>query len=182
MKFPTHSVRSLIFLASITSSRGFGGLTGVAKTSCNHIRSSMAFTRSYAVTNKSPPPFTTWTFDEPCNSMDWNTLHPVELTATEVLDSSSDLILMGVFNKTLTGIAKTTDESPALAGALTKLLELKSFKGKAGMVTPILRVVADGKVSDSSFFFGKKVQLYWFFFGGLITIHLYSNVLHLRDK
>ena len=105
----------------------------------------MAFTRSYAVTT--PTPFTTWTFDKPCDAMDWNALNPIALKASETLEESSDLILMGVYNKTLTGVAKTMDESPAVAGAFTKLLEQKSFKGKAGMVTPTLRVVVEGKVS-----------------------------------
>jgi hypothetical protein len=142
MKFPTHAVRSLIFLASVSSSRGFGVSVGVARSLSN---SRLAFTRSYAVTTSAP--FTTWTFDKPCDAMDWNALNPIALKASETLEESSDLILMGVYNKTLTGVAKTMDESLAVAGAFTKLLEQKSFKGKAGMVTPTLRVVVEGKVS-----------------------------------
>lgn len=139
MKFHTHALRSLALLAGVSSlTRAFS----VGRPS------SAAFLRTvtphFAVTDPNLSPFRTWTFDTPCDSMAWNSLTTATISTTLTLNEESDLILLGVHNKTLTGLAQTIDEQ--LNGAFTELIQKKSFKGKVGNTTPMIQVFTNGKV------------------------------------
>jgi hypothetical protein len=41
--------------------------------------------------------FKTWTFDEACDSMDWNGLHKTELVLGDDEDDESELVIVGVY-------------------------------------------------------------------------------------
>lgn len=106
-------------------------------------------------------PFVSWSFDEPCTTMELSPLCPATLSlGNAFLDNkeNADLIILGVSTPkkeedetkeedndddatpvALEGIAKTIDDS--LDGALTDLLtENKKGFGKVGSMTPTLRV------------------------------------------
>lgn len=118
-------------------------------------------------------PFTTWTFDEPCRTMEFNRIasSSMSLSGDESLIDDSDLIVVGIYGPpkdekeddgdeedtkkdddeptpepTLSGKAKALDEE--LGGAITEALmeNYKEFKhgSGAGKTTPTLRVVSSG--------------------------------------
>ena len=139
MKFHTHTLRSLALLTGVSSlTRAFS----VGRPS------SAAFLRTanphFAVADPNLSPFRTWTFDTPCASMAWNSLPSATISTTLTLNETSDLILLGVHNKTLTGLAKSIDEQ--LQGAFTEMVQKKTFKGKVGNTTPMIQVFVNGKV------------------------------------
>jgi len=169
MKFSSHAVRSLaIVMAAGGSTSSFplathhlafasftnvkrspsqGGTFGVIR-----MPTSKSFSKRLATTqtsdDTSPSSFPTWSYENHCPSMEWNSLHNVTVTTTTNLQTTAtanQLILLGVHNKTLTGMAKTLDDD--LKGALTDLLKLKAFKGKAGMTTPTVRVLKENGVT-----------------------------------
>lgn len=112
-------------------------------------------------------PFTTWTFDNACTSMEMNELASVAFEMTDNVDliDEADLIVVGIQGPpanveedeeskedeiapepTLVGKAKELDE--AFEGALSEVLveNYKAFKNgaKAGATTPSLRLVTAG--------------------------------------
>lgn len=112
-------------------------------------------------------PFTTWTFDNACTSMEMNELASVAFEMTDNVDliDEADLIVVGIqgppanveedeeskeeesaSEPTLVGKAKELDE--AFEGALSEVLveNYKAFKNgaKAGATTPSLRLVTAG--------------------------------------
>lgn len=113
--------------------------------------------------------FSSWTFDKPCTSMEWNELVPASLTvltrASVDTLAGADLVMVGVVAPakeesddddeeeeketpvTLTGVAAELDAS--LEGALTELLaeNSKAFKNgaKAGSTTPTLRMAKSAR-------------------------------------
>jgi hypothetical protein len=121
-------------------------------------------------------PFTTWSFDKPCGTMDWCELVPATMSvstdALSVVDDA-DLVIVGIYAPAgkdddedeedsnddtsedeaapvLTGMAKTLDES--FGGAFTDLMSenAKIFKNgaKAGSTLPTLRLAGpESKVS-----------------------------------
>ena len=124
MKFHTHTLRSLALLTGVSSlTRAFS----VGRPS------SAAFLRTanphFAVADPNLSPFRTWTFDTPCASMAWNSLPSATISTTLTLNETSDLILLGVHNKTLTGLAKSIDEQ--LQGAFTEMVQKKNIQGKS---------------------------------------------------
>ena len=112
-------------------------------------------------------PFTTWSFDKPCEQMEMTEIPCPSLSISDrpwiSAMETSDLAIIGVFGPetddeeesdeveevVLGGMAKELDET--LDGALTELIKdnQKDFKGAAaGTATPTLRIVtvgSDGK-------------------------------------
>ncbi|GKY97306.1 hypothetical protein MPSEU_000689000 [Mayamaea pseudoterrestris] len=118
----------------------------------------------------STAPFTTWTFDKPCNTMEWNEIVSAKLetqagASAEALESA-DLVILGIMAPpreetdqdeeedddsedkeeppvSLSGVASEVDSK--LGGSLTQLLteNAKAFKNgaKAGTTSPTLRTV-----------------------------------------
>lgn len=130
-------------------------------------------TSALLMASKMDQSFTTWSFDKPCQSMEWNQLVDATLSvasADKAAVEGADLVMIGVYapakddededaeddkkeeeepTVTLSGIAKEIDDS--LGGALTELMldNAKDFKhgAEAGSTTPTARVIsADGKV------------------------------------
>lgn len=111
--------------------------------------------------------FPTWTFDNACQTMEWNELHASQLsisTNADDVNKSTDVLILGVIcspeateeasTPSLMGPVKEFDD--ALDGALTTALSenFKSFKNgaKVGASTPTLRLVGSGGAKVSSFF------------------------------
>ena len=107
-------------------------------------------------------PFQTWTFDSPCDTMEWNPDSNVKLVVGD--DADADLVLVGVFAPAKDEDAEEEEEigeillegsALELDGKLGGLLkDLAAENGKefkngaeAGGVTPAGRVVDGGKVS-----------------------------------
>eukprot|EP00978_Attheya_sp_CCMP212_P011319 scaffold27936_cov35-Attheya_sp.AAC.2 len=117
-------------------------------------------------------PFTTWSFDKPCGTMDWCELVPATMgvsTDASVVDDA-ELVIVGIYAPSskddedddeddeseeaapvLTGMAKTLDET--FGGAFTDLMteNAKVFKNGAtpGSVLPTLRLAGpESKVSE----------------------------------
>ena len=168
MKFSSHAVRSLAIVMAAGGSTSsfplathhlaFASFTNVKRSPSQvgtfgviRMPTSKSFSKRLATTqtsdDTSPSSFPTWSYENHCPSMEWNSLHNVTVTTTTNLQTTAtanQLILLGVHNKTLTGMAKTLDDD--LKGALTDLLKLKAFKGKAGMTTPTVRVLKENGV------------------------------------
>lgn len=113
--------------------------------------------------------FKTWSFDEPCTTMEWNKMSTASLTASAMptnWDEGADLVVVGVYapkkdededdsedkeeedpTVTLEGSVRALDEK--LGGALSNLMleNAKAFNhgAEAGSMTPVLRVFRDGK-------------------------------------
>lgn len=115
-------------------------------------------------------PFPTWTFDEPCRTMELTSVSSASITVADAVGDDSDLIILGIYGPkkeekeddededkkeddedevpepTLVGKAKELDEE--LGGALTEAMieNYKAFKNgaNAGGSTPTLRVVSSG--------------------------------------
>lgn len=104
-------------------------------------------------------PFPTWTFDKPCENMDWTGLPTPELSVV-TSDDGSDLVIVGVFgskdddndddekeDNPPPSLAGRVDD-PTLAGALADLMEenAKTFKNGsvAGAMSPTLRLITAG--------------------------------------
>lgn len=128
-------------------------------------------TSSAVLASKMDQSFPTWSFDKPCQSMEWNQLVEAGLsvgTADKAAVEDADLVMIGVYapakddedddeeekeeeepTVSLNGLAKEIDDS--LGGALTELMldNAKAFKhgAGAGTTTPTARVISDGKVS-----------------------------------
>ena len=106
-------------------------------------------------------PFTTWTFDDPCETMEFSPLHPTAMQVADALvTDDADMVIVGVYAPDddedkeaaveLSGAAKALDEE--LGGVLSEVLsEDKKYKGGAGAATVVTRVVT---VSDGT----KKVR------------------------
>lgn len=120
---------------------------------------------------KDEAPFTTWTFDKACETMDWTASHGVTMTVVGADDGAeeSDLIICGVYapasdddeeeekddeeeedkdvEVVLDGKAAALDEM--LGGALTDVAKenAKAFKNGAvaGATTPTVRAVVKGE-------------------------------------
>ena len=110
-------------------------------------------------------PFQTWTFDSPCDTMEWNPDSNVKLVVGD--DADADLVLVGVFAPAKDEDAEETEEEEEIGEILLEgsALELngklggllkdlaaengKEFKNgaEAGGVTPAGRVADGGKVS-----------------------------------
>ena len=120
--------------------------------------------------------FPTWTFDNACQTMEWNELHASELSIStngEDVNKSTDLLIMGIIctpeatdevsAPSLTGPVKDLDDS--LEGALSTAMSdnYKSFKhgAKAGASTPTLRLVgsAGAKVSQNMMYFLNPISV-----------------------
>ena len=119
-------------------------------------------------------PFTTWTFDEPCDTMEFNRITTASMDATgemSVVDDS-DLVVIGIYGPAkkedeenedekkddvpepeLDGKAKDLDEE--LGGAITEIMmeNYKAFKhgGSAGGTTPTLRLASSGSKVSANF-------------------------------
>jgi len=129
----------------------------------------------------SETPFTTWTFDEACETMEFNDVASASVSVTDDVSTidDSDLIILGIYGPakdsdeeeeegengsddgdapepTLVGKAKELDEQ--VGGALSELMieNYKVFKhgAKAGGKTPTLRVVSSGSKSKRIILFG----------------------------
>lgn len=117
--------------------------------------------------------FPTWSFDEPCTSMEWSTLVEAELSLAPVESvekaMDADLVLVAIRAPPkpeeeeedeesddkdkdvpvveLTGMAKSIED--AMGGALSDVIaeNNKAFKNgaKAGATTPVARMAMDGK-------------------------------------
>jgi len=102
-------------------------------------------------------PFTTWSFDAPCETMEFSPLHPATVQLADenaLVTDDADLVIVGVYAPPendgetssaveLTGAAKALDEE--LGGVLSEvLLEDKKYKAKAGAATAVTRVVTVG--------------------------------------
>lgn len=110
--------------------------------------------------------FPTWSFDKPCQTMEWTELVETTLAvaaADKAAVAGSDLIMVGVYapatddddeevddkepTVALTGMAADMDKD--LGGALSDVMKdnHKDFKlgATAGSTTPTIRVVVDGK-------------------------------------
>ena len=163
----THAARNV---ASIFTATAYMAPTpvfaGIGKSSRNKSSLSMADDKK---------PFNTWTFDEACQTMEFNRISASSMTLTDdisVIDDS-DLVVVGIYGPPkkdddedeeekkndkdeevpepiLSGKAKQLDEE--LGGALTEAMmeNYKAFKhgGAADATTPTLRIVSSGsKVS-----------------------------------
>lgn len=120
-------------------------------------------------------PFKTWTFDDACDTMEFNRLISATMSVGGDLSTvdDSDLIVLGIYGPpkesddddneeeksdkadvpepSLVGKVKELDEE--LGGALTEILmeNYKAFQhgGKAGSTTPVVRLASkDTKVSS----------------------------------
>ena len=133
-----------------------------------------AFATTALMASKMDQSFPTWSFDKPCQSMEWNSLVETTLSiasADKAAVEDADLVIIGVYapakddtdddeeekeeeepTVTLSGIAKEIDDS--LGGAISELMldNAKAFKhgASAGTTTPTARVIsANGKVRQS---------------------------------
>ena len=134
------------------------------------------FKSSLSMAEKGERPFKTWTFDNSCDTMEFNRLISATMSVggdLSVVDDS-DMVVLGIYGPpkesnddddddeeeksendsvpepSLTGKAKELDEE--LGGALTEILieNYKAFQhgGKAGSTTPVVRLASkDTKVS-----------------------------------
>lgn len=121
----------------------------------------LAFTRRTALSmsgggdaeEEKEAPFTTWTYDKPCETMDWSPVHP----AAMVVGSSAveaDMVLVGVYAaeeedgkvelSSLSGILEDSSVD-VLSGLLED--EGEKYKAGAGETTTVTRVVSDGKAT-----------------------------------
>ena len=135
------------------------------------------FVSSTALSAESGSTFPTWSFDEPCQSMAWNSVIEarMELAADANAEKlHADLVVIGIMAPAkeesddddeeddeekeeepleLSGFAADLDK--IVGGGLTALLEenAKDFKmgAKMGSMTPTLRVVMDGKSTRFAF-------------------------------
>ena len=105
--------------------------------------------------------FPTWTFDQACQTMEWNSLHPSQLTITSTPPTdSTDLLILGITGTkdddnendapSLEGMALALNT--ALDGLLVHVMEenSKGFQkgGKVGASTPTVRLV--GSSADAA--------------------------------
>lgn len=131
---------------------------------------SLAFsTTALSAAAEKEPTFPTWSFDEPCQTMAWNSVIDAKmgLQSDATADAANaDLVVIGIMAPAkedededeqdeekeeepvaLSGIAADLDATTG--GALTAVLaeNVKAFKNgaKMGSVTPTVRVVVDGK-------------------------------------
>lgn len=120
--------------------------------------------------------FETWTFDKPCDTMEFNVVSSASISISDDLSTidDSDLVIVGIYGPkkdveeeddededekddkevpepTLVGKAKELDEQ--FGGALTDLMmeNFKAFKhgAAAGSATPVLRIYSGDKVSEN---------------------------------
>ena len=125
---------------------------------------------SLKMADDSNRPFNTWSFDNACDTMEFNRIATASLTATGDMTKvdDSDLIILGIYGPSkesedeeeeenddkdkevpqpeLVGKAKQLDDE--LGGAITEIMmeNYKAFKhgGKAGGTTPTLRIASIG--------------------------------------
>lgn len=137
-------------------------------------RRSFAFSTTALNAGKEPT-FPTWSFDEPCQSMEWNSLIDASLAIkadATADDADADLVVIGIMAPpkdenddkdedeedsddkeekpvVLSGVAADLDT--VTGGALTAVLteNAKDFKmgAKMGSTTPIVRVASNGKTT-----------------------------------
>ena len=162
---------------------------------------STKYGRNYSTKRKmSDSPFTTWTFDKACESMDWSELSSAKALFSKDLSTleDSDLVILGVYAPAcddedeenndsdkeevapiLEGKVKEIDES--LGGALTDLMveNAKTFKAGAafGKTTPTLRMVtSDGSSKVSKQCFNIVLAKYFYFFNLVYKISLFHRL------
>jgi len=106
------SASSFAFAATTANGFGGGGTNGAsASTTTTALLSAATRTalfstkggggaKSSSPYDPSSPPFQTWTFDKPCQHMEWNELAPVDLAVVVAMsdggENNADLVLIGV--------------------------------------------------------------------------------------
>jgi len=161
------------FVPIAATSSGINQAAVVAATNTNTGR---AFSTTTTLFSKMDKSFPTWSFDKPCQSMEWTDMLTTKLTvASADTFEAGDLVLVGVYAPAkndddesndddkkkeeeeeeeeepviaLSGMAAELDKR--LGGALTEVMtdNHKAFKhgATAGSTTPTVRIVVDGKV------------------------------------
>mmetsp|Transcript_24870 Transcript_24870/g.49527 ORF Transcript_24870/g.49527 Transcript_24870/m.49527 type:complete len:633 (+) Transcript_24870:95-1993(+) len=177
--FSLRKVSASAFVARATAAAPFTSSSASSSpafspSSSNSVFSSSSRPSSSLNMAEKERPFTTWTFDKHCETMDWTpeptaSLSAVDASASAVAElQDADLVVVGVFAPVkdddeededakaeekevdpieFVGKAKELDE--ALGGALTDLAAEngKEFRngGEAGSATPVMRVIEGGK-------------------------------------
>ena len=144
------SSASFIAAQSFVRSAGTATAAHLTPTHASRKLSSTSTALSMSRGGDSATPFTTWTFDKPCEEMSWSPVHPAQMSVGSSA-AEADLVLVGVYaaedeENGKVELSASVDESVAelLRGVLE---EDEKYKAGAGETTGVTRVVADGKAT-----------------------------------